>query len=75
MKKLLSLLLIALLSFSLLLGLASCTEPGSGALKTTVSEAEWNAALEASNVTASGYVTERDRQESLTIALANPIAA
>ena len=65
MKRLFSFLLIALLSFSLLLGLASCTGAGNGALKTTVSEAEWNAAFEASNVTASGYVTERDRQESL----------
>ena len=35
------------------------------ALKTTVTEEEWNAAFAISNFTANGYITERDRQEDL----------
>ncbi len=65
MRKLFSLLLASLLFCSVLLGVVSCTGTGAGALKTTVSEAEWNAAFAQSNVTVNGYVTERDRQETL----------
>ena len=42
-------------------------------LKTTVTEAEWNAALAISNFTITGFVTERDRQESLTMKMTDSL--
>ncbi len=41
------------------------TKTESVQLKTTVTEAEWNAAFERNNFTLNGYLTERDEQESL----------
>lgn len=50
----------------------TCTDCGekkteSIALKTTVTEEEWSAAFLKDNFTITGYVTERDRRESLTM--------
>ncbi len=44
-----------------------------GASKVTVTEEEWNAALAKSNFTITGFVTERDKQESLTMKITDSL--
>ncbi|MBP3436510.1 MAG: hypothetical protein J6K61_01215 [Clostridia bacterium] len=61
MKKLMSILFAVCICLSVCGALSSCE----GQQKTTVTEAEWNAAFEADNVTVEGFITERDEQESL----------
>lgn len=43
------------------------TKTESVQLKTTVTKAEWDAALAMGNFTMSGFITERDKQETLTM--------
>ncbi|MBQ8372483.1 MAG: hypothetical protein IJX38_06085 [Clostridia bacterium] len=56
----------------------TCTECGetkteSVALKTTVTEAEWNAAFALTNATASGFLTENGEQDSVLFKIADTV--
>lgn len=71
--KTIKLLLILTLTISLsVLTFMSCGSDN-GDMDTTVTKQEWNEALASSNFTIRGFVTERDRQESLVMKVTDSI--
>ena len=71
MKRIFSLVFALCLCLSLF---TACNgESGGNADKTTVSEAEWNAAFLKSNVSIEGFVTERDQEESLLMQITESV--
>lgn len=69
MKRILCLILAVLLALCALLALFACQSTGNGGdggkPRATVSALEWAAAFDMTNVTATGYLTERDERESV----------